>query len=1084
WSYVNVTISDTNDVSGHIDFDNSLVGWWRFEGNYNDSSTYGNDGSCTNCPTLTNGKRGQAYEFDGSDDYVEVASSSSLGVGTEGAIEVWAKMSNWNTVVDNELVNNNIVYTSDNSIYLSIHYSVGLHFRYGGTGQTGNKYLNYQLSDNWAADSWHHMAAIWKRDGTTTYLYLYADGAQVDSDTTTLEISLSSSAWNIGKYLVATHQEFFNGTIDEVRIWNRALSPEEINASYNAGLHRLEHNFTDLAEGNHNFTAYAVDAAGNKNNTETRTITVDTTGPNAPTGLSPANDTYTNNASITFSWTAPSDVGCSSVSEYNWSLYSDASCSVLNETNLTSNTNITKSLSSGTYYWRVRATDALGNAGQWSSCLKLVVDLDMPSVSFVEPTPTNGEVTIGNSVTINITASDSQTSIDSCVLEWNGVNESFTSHSGNNWWSSKSVTDGVNYTINAYCNDTAGNVGEAGERWFIENYNPIITSVTTNVSSVYREQPIQIRMNGTDSDNAKSTLTAKISIKPDSGSWYIINDTMTYDSGQDWWTYNYTPSASNVTTTYTVQIFLTDPRTEYDSQTNTSLFEVLNYVPNITNIYTNTSVVLRGQSIRIYCDVSDTETAEENMTVKVSVKHWSVGAWNAVNNATMSWDGSDHYYDWTVPSDYSDGYLGYHDVECYAEDADGGTDTRRDEDEFKVKTTVQLSNASLGPPALNTTLGYPVGGWGELFNFTVSVYEPDGDNVTIYLWDSSDGVTWSLLDSQICTDCSTNKTVNFTSYYYECNDVGTSYFKLNATDDEGSAETPSYEMKVEQNDLIQDSSIMIAQGNGSTVATRGLNYLNISLRFKDADRNVWVGDNVNGTIWVSKSNSQSNFDNGWNCNTNSTGHCTIKFDPNCDYSEGIQYFTGGVNNDACYKSTNMTGYGVIYIDRTGSGCEYDVAFEMTYAIGAKDDTITVSDNQITEGYYTSSNATKYYVSSYDPATDSIFGIVSAGNRFYYMDVSQGTSTYTLKMSQEVTGNKFVIPVTTGNSSVIADNMPESNRFKLIRKPFAYEAEGRYPVVISTEYPGINFVGNIRGKGRTSLVFEKEVVNDTVNINIK
>ncbi len=72
----------------------------------------------------------------------------------------------------------------------------------------------------------------------------------------------------------STH--FFNGTIDELRVWNRALSEEEIDASYNAGLNRLYRNFTSLDSGEYEYVAYVQDLAGNLNQTEIRTVDVNT----------------------------------------------------------------------------------------------------------------------------------------------------------------------------------------------------------------------------------------------------------------------------------------------------------------------------------------------------------------------------------------------------------------------------------------------------------------------------------------------------------------------------------------------------------------------------------------------------------------------------------------------------------------------------------------------------------------------------------------------------------------------------------------------------------------------------------------
>jgi hypothetical protein len=75
---------------------------------------------------------------------------------------------------------------------------------------------------------------------------------------------------NLGK----SSNYVFNGKIDEVRIHNRALSPEEIKASYNnAGIYILYNNFTNLAGGVYNYRAYAQGLEGNVNQTETRTLT-------------------------------------------------------------------------------------------------------------------------------------------------------------------------------------------------------------------------------------------------------------------------------------------------------------------------------------------------------------------------------------------------------------------------------------------------------------------------------------------------------------------------------------------------------------------------------------------------------------------------------------------------------------------------------------------------------------------------------------------------------------------------------------------------------------------------------------------
>ncbi len=67
---------------------------------------------------------------------------------------------------------------------------------------------------------------------------------------------------------------YFKGSIDEVRIWNRALSPEEIKASYDAGIYRLYSNFTNLANGKYSYRAYAQNSQGNVKQTKKRTLKI------------------------------------------------------------------------------------------------------------------------------------------------------------------------------------------------------------------------------------------------------------------------------------------------------------------------------------------------------------------------------------------------------------------------------------------------------------------------------------------------------------------------------------------------------------------------------------------------------------------------------------------------------------------------------------------------------------------------------------------------------------------------------------------------------------------------------------------
>jgi len=98
WTYVNVSVSDASNTTAFIDFNHTLVGWWRFNNEtgenltlFKDWSSYGNDGTSMgmNHPTLVSGKFGSALSFDGVDDFVDCGNDASLNITGDITIEAW-----------------------------------------------------------------------------------------------------------------------------------------------------------------------------------------------------------------------------------------------------------------------------------------------------------------------------------------------------------------------------------------------------------------------------------------------------------------------------------------------------------------------------------------------------------------------------------------------------------------------------------------------------------------------------------------------------------------------------------------------------------------------------------------------------------------------------------------------------------------------------------------------------------------------------------------------------------------------------------------------------------------------------------
>jgi Concanavalin A-like lectin/glucanases superfamily len=302
--YVNVTSSDANNHSVILDWNRSLVGWWRFNNEsgenattFRDWSSYGNNGNCseTTCPNYTyDGVFGGAMNFDGVDDYVEVPDNTILEPLGDMSISLWVRF----VQLPSARSQNAFLVGKKNTIAPYSSYDVYV-------DKTNNKlnldWMNASGENFWAvgntpliANKWYFVVAI--KTGSALKLYLNGADDTGSAYNPIGPIFDSNSSLTIGSDIYTV---FTNGSIDDVQIYGRALSSEEINASYSAGAYRYEHNFTGLPDGNYNFTAYAQDISGNVNSTGLRTVDVETTIPQVSfVSPTPANNTIQANDSI------------------------------------------------------------------------------------------------------------------------------------------------------------------------------------------------------------------------------------------------------------------------------------------------------------------------------------------------------------------------------------------------------------------------------------------------------------------------------------------------------------------------------------------------------------------------------------------------------------------------------------------------------------------------------------------------------------------------------------------------------------------------------------------------------------------
>ena len=220
-----------------------LMGLWHFDENKGevakDSSGKGNDGEIYGAKWIK-GRLGSALEFNGKDNYVLIKDNTPIK-NNNGTISLWAKVASWTSGGSGHAMAF-ISSDSDYACYVNqrqlmiIKSYISLIFKFVGDDLTVHE-INPCFGPEQMIDTWHHFAFTWKNinsNSANAELRVYCDGEEVAKKTDfqlTLSWETFTPVLQIGRDNV---YYYFNGVIDEVAIYNRALSAEEI-GTYSAG---------------------------------------------------------------------------------------------------------------------------------------------------------------------------------------------------------------------------------------------------------------------------------------------------------------------------------------------------------------------------------------------------------------------------------------------------------------------------------------------------------------------------------------------------------------------------------------------------------------------------------------------------------------------------------------------------------------------------------------------------------------------------------------------------------------------------------------------------------------------------------
>jgi PKD repeat protein len=202
-----------------------LIAWWKAEDNAYDS-VGGHHGTMQNGATFAGGRDGRAFSFDATDDYVDAGTNDvfnfSNGTGAM-TISTWIRVSSMPAfaygLVSKASHGPGGQFTGPYSGWSFYLYSNG-RIGFGGAGV----WEFYSPASTVSTASWYHVA-VTKAAGIYR---IYCNGVEVASETSGAHASLETSTSTMVIGASYPDDSFFSGMIDDVRIYNRALSAAEV----------------------------------------------------------------------------------------------------------------------------------------------------------------------------------------------------------------------------------------------------------------------------------------------------------------------------------------------------------------------------------------------------------------------------------------------------------------------------------------------------------------------------------------------------------------------------------------------------------------------------------------------------------------------------------------------------------------------------------------------------------------------------------------------------------------------------------------------------------------------------------------
>jgi hypothetical protein len=229
------------NLYAQVNLDSGLVASYPFQGNANDASGNGNDGTVMGAVLTTDrfDIDSSAYEFDGTSSYITIQSSPSLeSPDSELTQCAWINIYSWSLVA----AQFGPIIMKSNSSVNSFQYrlSVGP----DGINTAVNNWGNFVTTpDSLNFDEWYFILTTLKNDTVKSYV----NGEFIGEGTLAGLINTDNLPLEIGRDKPGG-TEVFHGKMDDIRIYNRALNQAEVTSLYNGLTFVVDHNNSNMPD--------------------------------------------------------------------------------------------------------------------------------------------------------------------------------------------------------------------------------------------------------------------------------------------------------------------------------------------------------------------------------------------------------------------------------------------------------------------------------------------------------------------------------------------------------------------------------------------------------------------------------------------------------------------------------------------------------------------------------------------------------------------------------------------------------------------------------------------------------------------